>query len=415
MYKIKDLSVEFCGLRFPNPIMLSSSPVSNTGEMIARAFERGFGGVVYKTVGVESIDVIHPSPRMAGYDYQNARLLGLQNVEQISDRPLKDNLADFRYLKGHFPDRILIASIMGFSQNEWKELAIAAECNGADALELNFSCPHMTIEGSGMKVGQAFHLVEKYTELVKRNVKIPVIAKMTSNITDINDPALYAKKGGADGISAINTVRGLSGIDPRDLAPRLNVFGVGAMSGYSGPAIKPIGLRFITELAQNKELGLPLSGIGGVETWIDALEYILCGASTVQITTGVIHYGYGIVEDILEGLSYYLEEKGYNSISELVGKALPNIQETDKFDLSRQGVADYDLDRCIGCGQCYTVCRDAGGQALGWNAQTRRPVVEETKCLSCMVCSFICPISDPPLITYREVKDKKKIIPACAG
>jgi len=364
MKKLKDLSIEFCGVKFPNPVLLSASPVSNTGEMVGRAFDRGFGGVCYKTLGGGHVKIIHPSPRMGTYDYFQDKLIGLQNVEQTSDRPLKDNLADFKYLKKNWPDKILISSIMGFSMNEWTELAIASEVNGADMLELNFSCPHMTVEGAGMKVGQAFGLVEKYTAAVKKVVKIPVIAKMTPNITDMNEPAMHAKNGGADGISAINTVRGLSEIGLNDYTPIPNVFGIGAISGYSGPAVKPIGLRFIAEMAQNKELNLPLSGIGGVETWIDTLEYILCGAATVQITTGVIHYGYRIVEDILEGLSYYMEEKGFNSVAEMVGKALPNIKTTDKFNLSRQGIAEYDLDRCIGCGQCYIVCQDAGGQCL---------------------------------------------------
>jgi dihydropyrimidine dehydrogenase (NAD+) subunit PreA len=183
------------------------------------------------------------------------------------------------------------------------------------------------------------------------------------------------------------------------------------MSGYSGPAVKPIGLRCIAQLAQCRELSLPLSGLGGVETWVDALEYILCGSSTVQMTTGVIHYGYGIVEDMIEGLSDFMDSKGIDSVSELVGKALPNIHPTDAFDLDHQGVARYDLDRCIGCGQCYIVCRDAGGQCLGWDGGKRRPIPDDEKCVSCMICSFICPVSDPPMICYEHVPGKKEIVP----
>ncbi len=168
-------------------------------------------------------------------------------------------------------------------------------------LELNFSCPHMTVEGSGHKVGQAFHLLEKFTATVKKAVKIPVLAKMTPNITDMTEPAIFAKKGGADGISAVNTFRAISGIGLDDLVPKPNVFGVGAMSGYSGSAIKPIALHFIAEMAQCEELDLPLSAMGGIETWVDALEYLLVGATTLQVTTGIIHYGYRIVEDMIEG------------------------------------------------------------------------------------------------------------------
>ena len=411
MAKPLDLSIDFCDVKFTNPVLLSSSPVSNTAEMIGRAFEYGFGGVAYKTLGFDNIKIIHPSPRMAGYTYGNNNLIGLQNVEQITDRPLQDNLMDIEYLKKHWSNHVVIVSIMGFSEEEWIELAKMVAGSGADILELNFSCPHMSVEGSGMKVGQSFGLIEKFTSAVRNVVDIPILAKMTPNITDITEPALSAKKGGADGLTAINTVRALTEIGLDDHVPKPNVAGIGAMSGYSGPAIKPIGLRFVTELAQCTDLNLPIAGCGGIETWVDTTEYLLCGASLVQITTGVVHYGYRIVEDILEGLFYYMEEKGFKSVSEIVGKALPNIQPTDRFDLSRQGVGEYDLDRCVGCGQCYIVCQDAGGQCIDWDYDKRRPVHDEEKCLGCMICSFICPVSDPPLISYREVKNKKPVIP----
>ena len=387
-----DMSVSFCGVKFPNPFLLSSSPVSNSAEMVEMAYAEGWGGVCYKTLNSDRIPIIHPSTRMNAYHYENKRLVGLQNVEQISDRPLKDNLADFLYLKKKYPDHPLIASIMGFSNDEWAYLAKVAADNGADMLELNFSCPHMTVEGSGHKVGQAFHLLEKFTATVKKAVKIPVLAKMTPNITDMTEPALFAKKGGADGISEI-------GLD--DWVAKPNVFGVGAMSGYSGAAIKPIALHFIAEMAQCAELGLPLSAMGGVETWIDALEFLLVGATTVQVTTGIIKYGYRIVKDILEGLSDYMVSRGITRVEDLIGKALPNLKETDHFDLKRQGVAAYDMDRCVGCGQCFIVCRDAGGQALEWDPERRRPKLVEDKCLSCMICGFICPV--PGLITHKEM------------
>jgi dihydropyrimidine dehydrogenase (NAD+) subunit PreA len=396
-----DLGVTMCGVRFANPFILSSSPVSNSAEMVEKAYERGWAGVCYKTLNSGRIPIVHPSPRMASYDYEAKRLVGLQNVEQISDRPLKDNLADFLYLKKRWPDRPIIASIMGFSNDEWAFLAKAAADNGADMLELNFSCPHMTVEGSGHKVGQAFALCEKFTDTVKRAVRIPVLAKMTPNITDMTEPALFSKRGGADGISAVNTFRGISSIGLDDLVPHPNVFGVGAMSGYSGAAIKPIALHFIAELAQCAELGLPLSAMGGVETWIDGLEYLLVGATTVQVTTGVIKYGYRIVEDMIEGLADYMEAHGIARASDLVGRALPNLKTTDHFDLSRQGIADYDLEKCVGCGQCRIVCSDAGGQALEWDGKKRRPRLVEEKCLGCMICSFICPV--PSLISFREM------------
>lgn len=396
-----DLSVEFCGTTFKNPFLLSSSPVSNSAEMVARAFDMGWSGVAFKTLNSDRLPIIHPSPRMNSYHYGSKKLMGLQNVEQISDRPLKDNLVDMLYLKKHYPDHILIASVMGFSNEEWAYLAKVSEDNGADMLELNFSCPHMCIEGSGHHVGKAFDLIEKFTTTVKSSVSIPVIAKMTPNITDMREAALYAKNGGADAISAINTVSGISEVDLKDMVPKPNVFGVGAISGTSGPAIKPIGLRFISEMAADEGLGLPLSGMGGIETWIDALEYILLGASTLQVTTGIIHYGYRIVEDMIEGLSDFMATKGLTRVSDLVGKALPNLKTTNHFDLERQGITLYDLERCVGCGQCHLVCRDAGGQAIEWDAAARRPKLIEDKCLSCMICSFVCPVSG--LIQYKEM------------
>jgi dihydropyrimidine dehydrogenase (NAD+) subunit PreA len=400
MTTTRDLSVDFCGVKFKNPFMLASSPVSNTGEMAGRAFDAGWAGVAFKTIATGDTKIIHPSPRMHGYNVGDKKLLGLQNVEQVSDRSLKDNLADVTNLKKEWPDHIVMASIMGFSNKEWADLAKACTGAGADILELNFSCPHMTVEGSGYKIGRANELIMRFTETVKKATNIPVVAKMTPNITDMNEPAMFAKKGGADGISAINTIRGISEVGINDWIPRPNVGGKGAISGYSGPAVKPVGLRFIAEMAQNKELGLPLSGIGGIETWVDALEYVLVGATTVQITTGIIHYGYKIVEDMIEGLQDYMADKNIQKVSDLIGKALPNLCDTNKFDLKRQGLANYDLARCVGCGQCYTVCNDAGGQALKWNSQDRRPELNEDKCLSCMICSFVCPVDG--MITYRE-------------
>lgn len=398
-----DLSVDFCGVRFVNPFLLSSSPVSNSAEMVSRAFEAGWAGVAYKTVVTDRIPIIHPSPRMKSFDHGREQLVGLQNVEQTSDRGLKPNLLDMTWLKKRWPDRVVMASIMGFSNAEWAELARACTDAGADMLELNFSCPHMTVEGAGAKVGQVHELVQRYTETVRSVTTLPLVAKMTPNITDMGVPAMHAKNGGANGISAINTVRGLAGIDPDTWVPSLGVFGKGAISGISGPAVKPIGLRFIAELALEEQLGLPLSGIGGIETWVDALEYLLVGATTVQVTTGVIHYGYGIVADMIEGLSDYMAMRGIQRVSELVGKALPHLHETDAFDLRRQGISAYDFARCVGCGACLTVCSDAGGQALSWDTSSRRPRLDEGKCLSCMVCSFVCPV--PGLITFREMPE----------
>jgi dihydropyrimidine dehydrogenase (NAD+) subunit PreA len=401
MRKPIDLSVEFCGVNFINPFLLASSPVTNCAEMIERAFEAGWAGASFKTLAPEGVPIIHPSPRMNPYSYGTKKLVGLQNVEQITDRSLKDNLADITYLKKKWPDRIILSSMMGFSNQQWGDLAKVATDAGADMLELNFSCPHMTIEGSGSSVGQSMGLIQQFTETTKNATHIPVLAKMTPNITDINEPAMFAKKGGADGIAAINTFGGVTEVGIDDMVPRPDVAGKSTISGYSGPAIKPLGLKFVAQMAGNPDLGLPITGMGGIETWIDALEYFLLGATTVQVCTGVIHYGYRLIEDFIEGLSDYMEINGIARVSDLVGKALPNLCEASEFDLERQGVAQYDLDRCIGCGQCYVVCEDAGGQCLEWDSQERRPRLIEDKCLSCMICRFVCPVDN--LITYKEM------------
>ncbi len=397
--KKPDLSIEFCGKKYINPFLLSSSPVSNSAEMVERAFEAGWGGVVFKTLGSDRLRIDHPSPRMNSMTVGTRKMATVQNVEQITDRPLKENLMDLLYLKKHYPDRRLVHSIMGFADKEWEYLAKMSEDHGADMLELNFSCPNMTIEGSGDQAGKSFYDIEHYTSIVKKAVSIPVMAKMTPNITDMTETAMAAKNGGADAISAINTVSGITGIDIDSFVPQPNVFGRGASSGTSGPGVKPIGLRFISDMAKDEKLNIPLSGMGGIETWIDALEYLLVGASTLQVTTGIMHFGYVIVQDMIEGLSDYMASKGIWKLDDLIGATLPKLGKTELFDLDRQGVVEYNLDKCVGCGQCLNVCNDAGGQALKWDDKTRRPELIEDKCLSCMLCSFVCPVSG--LIKYK--------------
>jgi dihydropyrimidine dehydrogenase (NAD+) subunit PreA len=388
-----DLSVDFCGVRFKNPFLLSSSPVSNSAEMVAKSFEAGWSGVVFKTLASGRARIVHPSPRMNAYHYGSKPLMGLQNVEQISDRPLKDNLLDFLYLKKHYPDHPIVASIMGFSMDDWEYLAKASEDNGADMLELNFSCPHMTIEGSGHKVGQAFELLEGFTEAVKRSVKIPVMAKMTPNITDMTEPAYYAKKGGADAISAVNTFRGISEIGLEDWVPKPNVHGIGAESGYSGPAVKPIALHFIADMARSDTLGLPLSGIGGIETWVDCLEYLLVGATTVQVTTGIIHYGYRIVEDMIEGLEEYMRSHSFETLDQIIGKAVPSYSEWGDLDMNYETIAKIDASACIGCQLCMVACHDGAHQCIHPNPDgSRVPVVDEDECVGCNLCQIVCPV-----------------------
>jgi len=401
-----DLSIKFCGVTFENPFCLSSSPVGYHAEMCARAFDAGWGGIVYKTLGLEkSFKVVMPSPRLNAYHVGDKRFVGLQNAEQITDRPIKDNIKDILWLKKNYPNKVLISSIMGYVDNDWTELAKMSEDAGADLLELNFSCPQMAHKQAGHRVGQDFHAVAAFTEVVKKASKLPVIAKMTPNITDMVPVAMAAKEGGADAISAINTIRAITDIDINNFTPLPNIHGHSSPTGFSGPAAKPIALRFVSELYNAKKLGLPISGIGGIETWIDALHFLLLGASNLQVTTGIMKYGYRIVEDMIEGLSDYMLERNIKSLDEIIGKAATKIVDPSEFNTRYQVVSVVDESKCIGCGQCYISCQDGANQAMKFDGNTRKASVNEERCLGCMLCKHVCPVWD--CISYKEVDTEK--------
>jgi dihydropyrimidine dehydrogenase (NAD+) subunit PreA len=412
------LASDFCGVRFPNPFCLSSSPVSNSAEMCARAFDAGFGGVYYKTLGLESKHrVYHPSPRLNALHYGSARTVGLQNVEQITDRPLADNLVDIELLRKRYPDRVVGVSIMGYDEGDWTVLARAAEGAGAHILELNFSCPQMAAEGAGHKVGQDHAMIERYTAAAKRGCTVPVIAKMTPNITDMVPMALAAKRGGADGISAINTLKSISGLNLDLQTPMPTIDGRSAISGFSGPADRPIALRFIAELAKAKDLGLPISGMGGIVTWRDACEFLLLGSGNLQITTGVMRFGYRIVEDLKDGLRDYLASQGATSVQQIVGGALPKLVDPADLDHSTEAVSVIDAERCVGCGQCYIACQDAGNQAISFGTvgtvgtvgADRRPIVDEERCVGCLMCRHVCPVDD--CVTHKIRPRDMDVVP----
>ena len=396
------LEIDFCGVRFPNPFCLSSSPVGNTAEMVARAFDAGWGGAVFKTVGLEEdYAIVDPTPRLNALHHGDQRFVGLQNIEMISERPYKQNLKDIAWLKRNYPDRPLIVSIMGYSDEGWAELARGAAAAGADMLELNFSCPQMAVEGAGHKIGQAYDMLERYTRVVKESVSIPVMAKMTPNITDMLPPALAAKLGGADAISAINTLRAITEVDLDTLAPKPTIQGRGSISGFSGPAVKPIALRFVAELAQSKELGLPVSGLGGMETWQDAAMFLLMGASNLQCTTGIMRYGYRIIESLCGGLEDYLEAKGMRSVTKLVGRGLEFTVDPSEHNQTRHVISSVDPDKCIGCGLCHVVCHDGANQAMLFDSLTRKAEVDKERCVGCLLCQHVCPVWD--CITTEEI------------
>jgi len=403
----KDLSIEFCGVKCENPFFLSSSVVAGNFEMCAKALEMGWAGVVFKTVGFYIPEEV--SPRFDVIGKENTPFVGFKNLEQISEHPLEENLRYMRELKEKYPNKVLVASIMAEKEEEWTELAKLVTEAGADIIECNFSCPQMTSEAMGADVGQNPELVKKYCEAVRRGTSIPILAKMTPNLGNMVIPAVAAVEGGADGIAAINTIKSLTRIDLDSFSPYPIINGKSSVSGYSGKAIKPIALRFIHDLAVSSELkGVPISGIGGIETWEDAVEFILLGSSNIQITTAVMQYGYRIINDLISGLSYYMEEKGVDKLQDLVGLSLENVVTADELDRSYIIYPEFEEHSCIGCGRCYISCYDGGHQAIGWNYEHRKPSLIKNKCVGCHLCSNICPVNGIALGEKNIRKEHKE-------
>ncbi len=392
-HSLADLSVDFCGVRFPNPFCLSSSPVGNDYDMCAMALDMGWGGVMYKTIGLDyEVKITHPSPRLNALHRGAQRVVGIQNLEQISDRTTKENFEDVARLKKDFPKKAIVASIMGLTHaDDWAELAKRAEDAGADMIECNFSCPQMTVEGTGHKVGQDAAIIEKLTSITKGACSIPVIAKMTPNVADMLPQALAAQAGGADAVSAINTVKAISALDLDKGLPLPTVEGRSSSSGFSGTAMKPLALRFISDMARDPRLKIPISGMGGIYTWREAAEFLLLGATTLQVTTAILHHGYRIVDDLCEGLSDYMRAQGFTRISDFIGKAVPSLVDPSDLSHDKQAVSVIDKELCIGCGQCMLSCRDGAAQAIAMN-DDRRAEVDEDRCFGCLMCKHVCPV-----------------------
>ena len=384
------LRTDLCGVPLENPFLLSSSVVASTYDMCARAFEAGWAGVAFKTIC--TLDIHEASPRFSAIRGDSGGIVGFKNIEQLSDHSVAENMAVFRELKKNYPNKVILASIMGQNEEEWGELARLCEENGADAIELNFSCPNMAEGGLGSDIGQVPELVERFTRAAKSRTTIPVLAKLTPNVARMSPAAEAAKIGGADGIAAINTIKSIISVSPHTYVSAPAVHGMSAVGGYSGNAVKPIALRFVAEMGDNPELkDLCITGMGGIETWQDALEFILLGCGSVQVTTAVMQYGYRIIDDLKEGLNIYLHEKGLSSIKEIIGAGLDAISETtDVLERDTIQFPKFHHDRCIGCGRCMISCMDGGHQAIRLN-ENRRPVLNGAKCVGCHLCLLVCP------------------------
>ena len=384
------LRTELCGIPLENPFLLSSSVVASTYDMCARAFEAGWAGACFKTIC--SFEIHEVSPRFSAITGDNGTIIGFKNVEQLSDHSVAENMEIFRRLKKNYPTKFILASIMGQNEAEWEELARQCQENGADAIELNFSCPNMAEGGLGSDIGQDPELVERYTAAARRGASIPILMKPTPNVAAMSPSAEAAKRGGADGFAVINTIKSIIGVNPHTYVSAPAVHGMSAFGGYSGAAVKPIALRFLAELGKNPRLaGMHLSGMGGVESWLDALEFILLGASSIQVTTAVMQYGYRIIDDLKSGLKLYLAEKGFSSVKEAVGLALDSVSETtDVLERDTVIFPKFHPEKCIGCGRCAVSCADGGHQAIRLNAE-RRPVLDGKNCVGCHLCVLVCP------------------------
>jgi len=384
------LKCDICGIPLENPFLLSSSVVASTYDMCARAFEAGWAGVSFKTVC--SLDIHEASPRFSAITGSDGSIIGFKNIEQLSDHSVAENMEIFRKLKKNYPTKFILASIMGKDEAEWGELARLCEENGADAVELNFSCPNMAEGGLGSDIGQDPELVERYTAAARKACHIPVLAKPTPNVALMGPSAEAALRAGANGLSAINTIKSITGVNPHTFVAAPAVHGQSAVGGYSGNAVKPIALRFVAELAQNPKLkGMHLSGMGGVETWRDALEFILLGAGSIQVTTAVMQYGYRIIDDLKAGLNLYLAEKGFRSVKEAIGLGLDTLSyTTDTLERDTVVFPQFIPERCIGCGRCSISCADGGHQAIRLD-ENRRPALNGKKCVGCHLCVLVCP------------------------
>jgi len=402
-----DLTSEFLGIKSPNPFWLASAPPTDKAYNVNRAFEAGWGGVVWKTLGEDPPIVNVNGPRYSALHSNERRVIGFNNIELITDRPLGVNLDEIRQIKKDWPDRALVVSIMlPMEEKTWAKYVPMIEDTGADGFELNFGCPHgMSERGMGAAVGQVPEYLQMATEWCKKSASLPVIVKLTPNVTNILPPASAARDGGADAVSLINTLNSIMRVNYDTLTMYPTTDGMGSHGGYCGQAVKPIALHMVAEISRHKETAdIPISGIGGINDWRDAVDFLALGASNVQICTAAMVYGFKIIDDLTDGLSNFLDEKGMSSVEELVGKAVPSVTDWQYLNLNYVEKAVIDQDLCIKCGRCHIVCEDASHQAITSQVDGQRyfEVIDE-ECIGCNLCVSVCPVDS--CITMQRVTD----------
>jgi dihydropyrimidine dehydrogenase (NAD+) subunit PreA len=400
-----DLTTTFLGIKSPNPFWLASAPPTDKAYNVQRALEAGWGGVVWKTLGEDPPIVNVSGPRYGAMHGNDRRVLGFNNVELITDRPLGVNLKEIGQIKRDWPDRAVVVSVMlPMREESWAKYVPMIEDTGADGLELNFGCPHgMSERGMGSAVGQVPEYIQLAAQWCKKHARVPVLVKLTPNITNILPAAMAAKAGGADGVSLINTLNSIMRVDYDALTIYPATDGKGSHGGYCGPAVKPIALHMVAEIARSRETaGLPISGIGGITDWRDAVDFLALGATTVQVCTAAMVYGFKIIDDLVDGLKNYLDRKGFASVHELVGKAVPSVTDWQYLNLNHVEKAQIDQDLCIKCGRCHIVCEDASHQAITATVNgVRRFEVIDAECVGCNLCVSVCPVEG--CITMRPL------------
>ncbi|MEX0696738.1 MAG: NAD-dependent dihydropyrimidine dehydrogenase subunit PreA, partial [Dongiaceae bacterium] len=399
----------FAGIKSPNPFWLASAPPTDKEYNVVRAFRAGWGGVVWKTLG-EDPPIVNTCSRYGAHHLNDDRMVGFNNIELITDRPLETNLREIKQVKRDWPDRALVVSLMvPCEEPSWAAILKRVEETGADGVELNFGCPHgMSERGMGSAVGQVPDYVEMVARWCKAHTRMPVLVKLTPNVTDIRAPARAAKAGGADGVSLINTINSITSIDLDRMAPTPTVDGKGTHGGYCGPAVKPIALHMVADIARAPATaGLPISAIGGIANWRDAAEFMALGAGTVQVCTAAMHYGFKIVDDMIDGLANWMDAKGHARLGDFVGAAVPNVTDWQFLNINFKTIAAIDQDLCIACGLCHIACEDTSHQAIaaGRVDGRRRYEVIDAECVGCNLCQHVCPV--PGCIAMVEIDTGK--------